>query len=425
MVKVNVIEQPACKRVLEIEIPAEDVASQMEQMVEEYRREMVLPGFRKGKAPKDMVRARVGESLEQEFLKRALPKAYLEALEETDVNPAGEPEIRDLQFKPGEPLRFTAQIEVWPDVAVTGYREMTLVREENEITDEDVDKSLLRFRENRASHEPVDRPAQGGDVVAVEYWLLDASGARGEMKEGTIEIGSDSTPEPFNEALRGAHKGESRRVVLPGTVHTSEEGVHEHPEQVFDLVVKEVREVRIPPLDDDFAKQAMGSDTGTVDEIRARVRLNLEAQEMMESRERFEQVLFDEMIMRNPFDLPERVVERTLGNVVENARKERGELSAEDETRLREVYKPAVERRLRTDLLIQAVARQENVTLTDEEVDTEIARFAEREKKSVAEVRGRLKREGEIDHLKDDMFRHKVVQTLLGLVKVDVVKKRR
>jgi trigger factor len=425
LVKVNVIEQPACKRVLEIEIPAEDVAGQMEELVEEYRRSMVLPGFRKGKAPREMVRARVGDTLESELLKKVLPKAYMEALEETRVNPAGEPEIRNLQFKIGEPLRFTAQIEVWPDVQVAGYREMSLMREEYEVTDEDVERSLKGFRESRAIEVKVDRPAQGGDVVGFEYWMLDFSGQRGEMKSASIEIGAPSTPEPFNAALMGVHAGESRKVVLPATVHTSEEGVHEHPEQVFEVLVKEVHEKHLPPLDDDFAKAAMGSDSATLDEMKARIRLNLEAQVLMASREKFEEVLFDEILTRNPFELPEGVVTGALNNILENAKKDRGELSEEEESRLRSLYQPAVERRFRTDLVIQAIGRQENLNLTDEEVDQEIVRYAEREGKSAAEVRGRLKRGGDLDRLKDDMFRHKVVQTLLGLMKVDVLKKRR
>lgn len=423
--KVNVIEEPACRRVLEIEIPAEDVERELEALVEDYRRDLALPGFRKGKAPREMVRARISDKLEGDFLKRALPRAYVAALEETRLNPAGEPEIRDLQFRPGEPLRFRAHVEVWPDVQVTGYREISLVREEFEVTDEEIDRSLQLFRESQATSEAVDRPAQGGDLVATEYWVLDAEGKRGEMKEGAIEVGGPGTPEPFNQALMGVNRGESRRVLLPGAAHTTEEGVHEHPEQVFELLVKEVRERRLPALDDAFARAALGSETAGLEDLRARIRLNLEGQEKMRSREQVEEALLAEIVARTPFELPPGPVGATLEDVVARARQERGTLSPEDEARLRETWQPVVERRLRTDLIIQAVGRQEGLTITDEEVDAEIARFAEREGKPVAEVRGKMKREDMLDRLKDDMFRHKVLQTLLGLAKIDVIKKRR
>jgi len=426
LVKVNVVEHPACKRVLEIEIPVEDVEREMNALVEEYRRSMVLPGFRKGKAPMNLVRAKVGDSLQSEFLKRALPKAYMEAVEETKVHPAGNPEIKDLKFKSGEPLRFEAHIEIWPPGEIGGYRELAMVREEFEITDEDIDRSLSNFRESRAAYEPVDRPAQGTDQVLVTYWVVDAAGERGEEKEGLIEVGGSGTPEPFNQALMGALKGESRRVVLPATTHTTEEGVHEHPEQVFEVIVKEVREKKLPDLDDAFAKEALGKEDGTLEEMRARVRLNLEAQEGLRSREAFEETLFDEIIARNPVDLPEGVVKESLDDIVERARRERdGTLSTEDEEQIRTAYRPAVEKRLKSDLIVQKVGMQENVTVSDEEVDNEVKRYAEREGRPVAEVRGKLRKNNGLDRIHDDMYRFKVIQTLLGLAKIDVIKKRR
>jgi trigger factor len=428
VVKVNVIEEPALKRVLEIEIPADEVAGELREMVEEYRRTITLPGFRKGKAPLHMVEAQIGQDLESEYLRRALPRAYLEALKETGLEPAADPDIKDLQFRQGEPLRFHAHIEVWPKFELSGHRDLPLVREEFEVTDEDIDAELASFRDSRATWEPVDRPGQGGDLVAVEYWVLDAAGNRGEdMKSGVIEIGGQGTPEPFNQALMGAQKGESRRVVLPAVQHTSDEGVHEHPEQVFDLIVKEVREKVLPALDDAFAKAALGNEEADLEALKARVRLSLEGREMLRSREELERRLFDELLSRNPFDLPISVVDSALGDVMNSLKRDRGgeDLSAEEEQQARDYYRPAVERRLRSDLLVAQAGRLESITVTDEELDEEIRKYAEREKTTAAEVRGKLRKSGGLDRLRDDMYRHKVVETLLGLARVETVKKRR
>lgn len=426
MVNVNIVEESALKRVLQIEIPADDVAGQLREMVEEYRKDVVIPGFRKGKAPLDMVKARVGESLESEYLRQALPRAYMEAIEESGLHPAADPEIKDLQFKPGEPLRFAAHIEIWPSVTLTEHRELPLAREEFEVTDDDVATEVETLRQSRATFEAVDRPAQGTDLVAVDYWVLDDAGNRGDQRDGVIEVGGQSTPEPFNQALMGAVKGESRKVVLPATTHTTAKGVHEHPEQVFELLIREVREKRLPPVDDALAKAALGTDTADLDGLRARIRLSLEAREMMRSRDALEETLFDELIRRHPFDVPDSAIRSALDDVVEAAGRERGgAVPAEDAEKLREYYRPAVERRLRKDLLIAAAGRQENVEVTDDEVEAEIGRFAEREKTTPAEVRGKLKKNGGLDRLRDDMYRHKVVETLLGLGRVDVIKKRR
>jgi trigger factor len=427
LVKVNVVEEPALKRVLEIEIPAEEVDGGLREVVEEYRRNVVLPGFRKGKAPLDMVRAQMADNLENEYLRKALPKAYFEALKESGLEPAGEPEIKDLQFRKGEPLKFSAHIEVWPKFELTGHEGLQLVREEQEVADADIEAELDTFRQSQATWPGVDRPAQGGDRVALDYWVLDAAGERGEQQTGVIEVGGSGTPEAFNQALMGVSKGESRRVVLPAVSHTTEEGVHEHPEQTFDILVTEVRERTLPALDDAFAKLALGSDNADLESLKARVRLSLESREMMKSRDRLEGALFDELIARNPFELPASIVAAALDDVVGRIVKERGgeALPAEEETQARDYYRPAVERRIKSDLIIGAAGRMLNVQILDEDVDNEINRYAEREQATPAEVRGKLKKTGGLDRLKDDMYRHKVIETLLGQARVDVVKKGR
>jgi trigger factor len=371
-----------------------------------------------------MVRARVGDALHGEFLKRALPKAYLEALEETRLSPAGEPEIKDLEFRQGEPLRFKAHLEAWPNVEITGYRELALIRNEFEVTDEDVDKALKVLRERRAAFDPVDRPAQGGDLVACEYWLLNELGERGEMRTSAVEVGGAGTPEPFTKALAGACRGESRRVILPASSHAGAEGVHEHPEQVLDLIVKEVREIRLPPLDETFARGVMDKEDATLDDVKGMIRRSLEIDEAVRSMENLEEALFDEIIARNSFDLPEGAINATLNDIAEKARRD-GPLSEEEEREIKTAYLPAVERRLRIDHIVEAVARQEGVTVTGEEVDREVARLAERHGKQVAEVRGLLKRSKKLDRLAEEMLRHKVTGLLLSAAKVDVIKKRR
>ncbi|HEX7878820.1 MAG TPA: hypothetical protein VF720_05390, partial [Candidatus Eisenbacteria bacterium] len=145
------------------------------------------------------------------------------------------------------------------------------------------------------------------------------------------------------------------------------------------------------------------------------------------SRDRLEETLFDELIARNPFDLPGSIVRSALDDVVERLKRERGgqDIPAEEVAQVREYYKPAVDRRIKSDLIIAAAGRLLEVQILDEDVDNEIARYAEREKTTPAEVRGKLKKTGGLDRLRDDMYRHKVIETLLGQARVDVVKKGR
>jgi trigger factor len=193
------------------------------------------------------------------------------------------------------------------------------------------------------------------------------------------------------------------------------------------MVITEVREKTLPPLDDAFAKLALGSENADLESLKARVRLSLESREMMRSRDRLEDTLFDELIRRNPFDLPGSIVRSALDDVIGRLKRERGgqDIPADEEAQAREYYRPAVERRIKSDLIIAAAGRLLDVQILDEDVDNEIARYAEREKTTPAEVRGKLKKTGGLDRLRDDMYRHKVIETLLGQARVDVVKKGR
>lgn len=427
LVKVNVIEQPACKRVLEIEVPAEEVSRHTDDVVDEYRKNIALPGFRKGKVPRHLVKARIADSLQEEVLRRAIPAAYQQAVAEAEVHPAGEPQVKDLEFKDGEPLKFNVHIEVWPRFELAGYQELPLVREEYEITDEEVARQFDGLRESRATMDAVDRAAQATDVVAVDYWLVGASGERGELKQGLIELSAPGTPEPFNTALMTVKAGDDRRVVLPASTHTTESGeVHTHPEQVFDVHVNEVREKRLPALDDVFANGVMGTENaGGMAELTNRIRTHLEAEETRRSRQALEEALYDKLIAQSQFELPEGVIKSELDEIVARARKEHERLSDEDEAKLRGAYRPGIERSLRIELILAAAGRQENVKLEEEEVDAEIKRYAEREGKSVAEIKGRLRRTEAMDRLRNDMYKHKVIERLLSLAKVETTRKRR
>ena len=224
-----------------------------------------------------------------------------------------------------------------------------------------------------------------------------------------------------------ANEGRSRRVVLPATSHTTESGeVHQHPEQLFDVLVKEVREKKMPVQDDAFANAVMGAEAaGGLEELKKRIRAHSEAEEARRSRQALEEALYDQLLSRTNFDIPEGIVKSELDEVVNRARKEHPTLSDKDEAQLREAYRPGIERSLRVELILAAAGRQENVRLEEDEVDAEIKRYAEREGKSVAEVKGRLRRTDAMDRLRNDMYKHKVIEKLLELAKVETTRKRR
>ncbi len=422
--KVSVREEPAWRRVLDIEVEAAVVDRELDKVVEEFRRRMVLPGFRKGKVPAELARKHLGEDLEGEVLRRLLPNALDDALKDADLKPLGDPHISNLKFNPGKPLAFTATVEVVPQVEISGYEGLKLTREQPEIQEEDLNRVLDQLRDQRAELEEVDRPAHGGDVVMVRYRELDDSGESEPDQEPTevsLELGSQRTPESFNRELMGTVVGDMKKVPLEYPADYPDEKLAGTVRQ-FHVTVAKVQEKVWPALDDAFAKQVLGSEDATLEDLKSRIRLNLEAEARMHSMQHLENNLLNRLLELNSFELPQGVVESTLERIMKRVKEENPNLPPDEETRTRDQYREQVERQYRTDILMDALGRQEGIEVSDEDLDKEIESYAEREGQPAAQVKGRLKREGNLDRLREDLFRRRVLDRLVEKADVTVAR---
>jgi len=420
--KVNIKEEPAWRRVLEIEVEAGEVSQELDRAVNEYRKRLVLPGFRKGKVPADVARRHLGDNLEDEVLRSLVPRALEDAIRTHDLHIVGDPRVSNLQFQPGQPLSFTATVEVRPQVTVQGYEGLKLTREQPEIEAEQIDRVLDRLRDQNATLEEVDRPAQGNDVVVIRYREIDAEGKplnEDDPVEVDLTLGHEDTPEVFNRELPGMVVGEMKRVPLTYPADYPDEDLAGRTRH-FHVTVGKVQEKIWPPLDDAFAKKVLDSEDATVEDLRTRIRLNLEVEARMASHRALENHLIQRLVELNPFDLPQGLIDSTLERIAEQARREKPGLPPDEEVRIKEAYRPGVEQRYKVDILFDAVARQEGIEVTDEDLDRELASFAEREKRPVAQVKGELKREGGLDRLRDDLFRRRVIDTLVEKADVTV-----
>jgi trigger factor len=424
--KVTLKEEPAWRRVLDIEVDAAVVAKELDRVVEEHRRRLVLPGFRKGKVPAELARRHLGEDLEGEVLRRLLPQAFDQAIRNQALRPIGDPRLSNLRFHPGEPLSFTATIEVVPEVEIKEYEGLTITREQMEVEEEDIQRVLDALREKHADLAEVDRPAQKGDVVAIRYFEIKegATGDENEPREMALGLGDPQTPETFDRELQGAVVGDMKRIPL------SYPPDYPQPElagttRTFHVTVGKVEEKIWPAPDDAFARKVLENEEATLDDLRARIRLNLEVDARMQSMRAFEDKLLARLLELNTFDVPRGVVEATLERIGEEARKERPNLPPDEEMRIREELRPGVERRYRADILIEAVGRQEKIEVSDEDLDGEIESFAAAENRPAAQVKADLKREGNLERLRHDLFRRRVIDRLVDKANVTVTKASR
>jgi len=420
--KVSVKEEPAWKRVLDVTVEADVVAREMDRVVAEMRRSVSLPGFRKGKVPAEIIFKAMGDDVQSAVLKRILPQAFEDALEDASIRPIGDPRISNLRFARGEPLTFTATVEIHPQVAIQGYEGLRLTKEIPPIPDEKLNRILDNLREERAELEEVDRPAQNSDVVVVRYYEIDDQGGRkGEEDpvELSLEVGSPSTPETFNRELFGAVTGDMKKIPLPYPQD------YPNPElagttRLFHVTVAKVQEKIWPPLDDALARAVLGDEQSTLVVLKERILKNLEAEAEILARRDLERRLIGRLLELNPFELPREAVEGALDRILEAIRKDHPGLPPDEEVRIREQYRPRVEADYKVDLLLEAVGKQEQIEVPDEDLDKAIADLAENEKEEPARLKARLKKERKLERLRDDLFRRRVVDRLLEKADVTV-----
>jgi len=413
-VESKVEERGRWERAITVTMDAGEVAPHVDKVVAQYRERMALPGFRRGKVPTDVVRARFQDSIENDVLKEILPEALDRVIQEQTFRLVGPPVVEELSFKPGEPLSFTAVVELWPEVEPKDYQAVELEEELTEIDDRMIDEFLDQLRERMADVNPVARPAQPGDFVEVHLLSVDMNGAklpRAKREElRMIADGSNLLPE-FREASVGISPGETRLVHLeyPADFGDAElAGRQRH----YRFKAVRVLERNVPALDDALAQKVEGvPDLGA---LRAKVRLRFETEERMRGRERLEEVLIDRLLDRNPFDVPQSALERSLVRAVESARKENPQA---EEGELREVLGPLVLRRWRRDILLDAIARKESIQLTDEEFEARLGSLLAGERDPAA-ARRRLERENRLEGIRERMIEKRTFEFLLSAATV-------
>ncbi|MBN1504600.1 MAG: trigger factor [Candidatus Eisenbacteria bacterium] len=418
--KVEVTEAPLWKRTLQIEVPPERVASEMEEVVTEFRNRMSVPGFRKGKAPLELIEARLGSGLDVEFLQRVIPRVYEEALDQVKLLPISEPNFEDIRFKRGDPLSFKATFEVRPQISVSGYKGLELEKAEFDITEEDVDHALEELRRTHPEYLSVEREARDGDLLIIDYEKLGDSGESektSKVQGYPLVLGSHVVLDEIEEALAGTKKGEQIKVkVTFSDEHRDDKLAGKRA--TFRVDVKEVKEQKEAVLDDEFAKR-LGA-KGGLEEMRSRVRLELDGKSRMRAQEAFEEALFDRLFALNSFELPQTMVDRMLQSIVT---KEKREGTPEEEAKFREGITPSVVRFIKRHLVIQQVASQENLNVTDEDVEKELDRIAQFQTTTVDEVKDRLKDEGEMERLRDNLLERKVTEYLVSQARVKTVRR--
>lgn len=416
-------ELPESRVRVEAVVASAELERRMTQAAKQLARNIRVPGFRAGKAPPPVVIKRVGrEAVLNEAVQESISRWYRAAIDDARVIPVGEPDLNIEQLpKEGEPLTFSIEIGVRPKAELGEYKGLEVPKPDAEVSDETIDEELERLRERAAKLETVDRPAQRGDFVVMDFagTLDGVPFAGGEGRDQMIELGSGRLVPGFEEQLEGAVGGEERtvKVTFPEDYGASELAGQEAE---FAVTIREVKAKQLPALDDEFAEEA-GFDT--LDELREDIRSRIAESETARIEAEFREAVLDAAVANAKIDVPEALVEARARELWDSMLHQLSHQGINRETYLRisgrseeetiEQAKPDAEQALRREAVLAAVAEAENLEPTEEEMLEAVAEASPPgEKASPKKLLERLKSNGRLDSLKDDLSQRKALDLL-------------
>lgn len=410
----TVSEPKPWQRVLEIEVPSSSIQTELDEAYGRYRREMRIPGFRRGKVPLSVLKARFGNEIRAEVLERKIPEYLNQAREEAEIEPISQPVIEDINFDDGEDLKVRAVLEVKPPIELKQYKELSVTRRAVEVSDEDIAKGLDALRERYANVVRVDGEAQEDHFLMADLQHVDGSGVPiiGQKEEGQFfQIGSGRYGEDFDKQLVGAKAEEERRVdfVYPEDYPDEElAGKEGH----FLIQVRDVLEKQLPTLDDDFAVDVGAED---LDALKASIKEEMEEEPDREMRSK----LLEQLVADHDFEVPDSMLTTYLDQAVSDARRNaRGQ--EVDEEAIRQEYRPMAVDQIKRYLILDAIGEEEQIEVTKEELDERLERIAERGQMPVDQVRRAFRDNGRLERIESDIREEKVIEFLVQHADIQV-----
>lgn len=421
----QVIDKPAdgLKRTFNVVVPTAAIEEKVATRLTEVGQQVRLPGFRPGKVPMNLLKKRFGEAVRGEVLEKTIDESTAAAISEKALKPAVQPKVELVKFEEGQDLEFSIQLEVLPEI-VAEVGALDLIRPTAVVSDEEMAKALEGVQRSKATTEKADRAAAKGDVVFGDFvGRIDGEVFQGgSVQDALIEIGAGNYIPGFEDQLIGAKAGEKRavKVTFPAEYPNSPNLAGKAAE--FDVDIKEVRELKIPELNDDFAK-AIG-DTG-IDSLKERLRTYLQQNHDAASRQRMKRQMLDKLAEAHSFAVPQGLIDIEFESIWRQMEQvtRGGQVDPEDvgksEDELKSEYRAIAERRVRLGLLLSEVGQKAGVMVTADDIKSAVTQEAMRYPGQESQVVEYYQRNPQaIEALRAPLFEEKVVDHLIGKANV-------
>jgi len=428
---VNVEQLGPVKKKINVAIPPEKVAEEIASTYQKLKQTVKIRGFRPGKVPQDILKKYYKEEVEGEVISRLIQGSYPEALKQLQIVPVSQPVVENGVLEEGKEFLYSASFEVKPEIELKEYLNLPVEKEKFEVTQKDVENRLSMIRESHASLKEIeeDRPITTGDFVVadIEGTLQEKPFEGGDVKDYLLEIGSDSYLPGLSQRLIGLRKDTSEEIPLTIPEDYRQQDLA-GKEVRLQVKIKGLKEKVLPALDDSFAKD-LGEDQG-FESFKNKLKNDLEKEEKRRIESLVRNNVVDQLIERNPFEVPTFMVERQIEFMLADTQRA---LLAQGSSleqlgvpleNIKESYKKDAEKQVKCSLLVEVIAKNESIEVSDEEVEEKIQEIAASNNQDVAKVREFYRKEGLWEGLKVKLQEKRTLDFLLEKATIAEVDKK-
>ncbi|HEX8560341.1 MAG TPA: trigger factor [Pyrinomonadaceae bacterium] len=424
--KTEMVDVSATRKEIKIEIEEADVRAEFDRVTQEYTRAVTVPGFRKGHAPAAVVRTRYKKDIQGDVLKRLVPEAVEQAIEESGLQVIGQPDVHldneGLDQLGQGPVRLHAHVEVMPELSLGDYKGIEAARRTRPVADEDVERVIGNLREASASLQPVEeRASEEGDTVTADIhgrYVEPPADEDVNVSDVDIQLGGEGVLPAFTEHLTGVRPDEVKTFTVVYPEDFNAQGLAGKTIE-YTATVTAVRRKEVPELDDEWVKSLGEEEVETVEQLRARVRENLTRSAEHESEHRLRDEVLTRLIEQHRFEVPETIVSYQSNQILQSMVRDMMQRGMDPRSQdvnweaMRDLVRDRAGDDVRGSMLLERVAEAENIEVTQEEVEAEIQTMAEGSRQPVEQVRAALTKQGGERSIADRLRNRKALDFLV------------
>lgn len=422
MTVLNFEDVSPIQKLVELEIPADLLTRESNRVTTEFGRQAQVPGFRPGKVPTSVIRNRFAKEIQDEVLSRLLGQTFREMAEEKGLEPVGEPKLEKIDpFIEGAPMKFTARFEIKPVIELAEYRGLEVDDPKIEVSETDVEAMVERLRLSVSHLRPVvDRGAEDGDVAMIEITST-PEGEEPQTQQGEMTVGEEGPLPQLQEALQGMKPEDAPRSFDRTFGDDAVRDEWKNKTVHFEVTLKALAIREKPDVNDEMAKSVGGWDS--VDQMREAITADIRRHREVEALRFKRTQVGEKLLASHRFDVPEALVEEELGKSLNNYARylvsqgvdlEKQEI---DWRRIGDEFRPEAVKRVQRGLILEAIAKKEDIKVTDVEVDAEIRRAAREQEREFADVKHHLKHDGGYESLRASMAQDRALELVLNEAK--------